>query len=172
MMETKKDKQHSHKGESHNTKDHSAQVRSHDDKQRVLFKLAMSATFHCLIGCGIGEVLGIIIANSVGMGMIDSMILAVVLGFVAGLTLGIIPLIKAGFSTLKAVKTVVFAEGLSIVVMEGFEVLTILMIPGVMEAQLTDVLFWISLIAALMVGFIAALPVNYLMIKKGVRHLH
>lgn len=170
-MEIKKDKHHSHKGES-KTEHHLTQAPDHDVKQKGLFKLAMSATFHCLIGCGIGEVLGIIIANSVGMDMIGSMILAVVLGFVAGLTLGIIPLIKAGFSTLKAAKTVVFAEGLSIVVMEGFEVLTLLMIPGVMEAQLTDVIFWISLVAALMVGFIAALPVNYLMIKKGVRHLH
>ena len=171
-METKKDKHHSHKSENHNTEDYLTQVRGYDDKQKGLFKLAMSATFHCLVGCGIGEVVGIIISTSVGMDMMSSMILAIVLGFVSGLVLGIIPLIKAGFPALKAVKTVVLAEGLSIAVMEGFEVLTLLMIPGVMEAQLTDVIFWISLIAALMVGFIAAFPVNYIMIKRGVRHLH
>ncbi|HVG40997.1 MAG TPA: DUF4396 domain-containing protein [Chitinophagaceae bacterium] len=135
-------------------------------------KLAISATLHCLVGCGIGEVVGMVIAAYFGMTMTASMVLAILLGFVFGFALGIIPLIKRGISFSRALKIVLVAEGLSIVVMETFEVLTQLFIPGVMEATLSDGIFWVGMIAALIVGFIAALPVNYYMIKRGVRHQH
>lgn len=146
---------------------------NHSDwnKQRT-FRLAISATFHCLIGCGIGEILGVIIGTAFGMDMISTMILAVILGFIGGLLLGILPLLRASFTFKKSLKTVIVAEGLSIVVMEAFEVLTQIVIPGVMEAGLTEPIFWYGMIAALAVGFLAALPVNYVMIKKGVRHQH
>lgn len=50
------------------------------------FKLAVSATLHCLVGCGIGEVLGMILGAYFGWGMIDTMIVAITLGFVFGFT--------------------------------------------------------------------------------------
>ena len=52
-----------------------------DHKSNLM--LAISATAHCLIGCGLGEVLGMIIGNALNMNMIDTTILSVVLGFVA-----------------------------------------------------------------------------------------
>ena len=106
------------------------------------------------------------------MNMFDTTILSVILGFIAGLSLGVLPLLKAKFTFRNALKTVLIAEGLSIAVMEAFEVMTQWMIPGVMEAHLTDWIFWVGMLAALVVGFIAALPVNYIMIKRGVRHQH
>lgn len=139
---------------------------------RSTFRLAVSATVHCLIGCGIGEVAGMVIATALGMSMISSMVLAVALGFVAGLALGVVPLLRAGFDFKKALKIVVVAEGLSIAVMEAFEVATQVMIPGVMEAGLASGLFWMGMGAGLAAGFVAALPVNYVMIRRGVRHLH
>lgn len=154
-----------HAGEN-KTKIHSA------GNNQNTFRLAVSATFHCLIGCGIGEVSGVIIGTAFGMDMISTMALAVILGFIGGLFLGILPLLRASFTFRNALKTVIVAEGLSIVVMEAFEVLTQIVIPGVMEAGLTEPIFWYGMIAALAVGFIAALPVNYVMIKKGVRHQH
>jgi hypothetical protein len=135
-------------------------------------KLAISATFHCLIGCGIGEIAGMVIAMWLGMGLMDSMILAIILGFIAGLALGIVPLFKAGFTMAEAFKTVIIAEGLSIAVMEAVEVWTQLSIPGVMEAGLTDGLFWLGMFLGLAAGFVAALPVNYVVIARGVRHQH
>lgn len=143
-----------------------------NEKMKSTFKLAISATLHCLIGCGIGEVLGVIIGTAFGLDMITTMVIAIILGFVGGLQLGVMPLLRASFTFKNALKTVVIAEGLSIVVMEAFEVLTQILIPGVMEAGLTEPIFWYGMIAALTVGFIAALPVNYVMIKKGVRHQH
>lgn len=66
----------------------------------------------------------------------------------------------------------ILAEGLSIAVMEAFEVWTQVMIPGVMEAGLADGIFWIGMVAGLAAGFVAALPVNYILIRRGVRHQH
>jgi hypothetical protein len=56
--------------------------------------------------------------------------------------------------------------------MEGFEVLTMIIVPGVMDAGILNFFFWIGMIGGLAVGFVAALPVNYVMIKRGVRHRH
>ncbi len=135
-------------------------------------KLALSATLHCLLGCGIGEIVGVIIGTYLGWSMMSTMILAIILGFVFGFALGIIPLLGKGFSVKDAFKIVFAAEFLSITVMEAFEAGTQLVLPGVMQAGLTDALFWAGMFAALIVGFIAAFPVNYYMIKRGVRHQH
>ena len=154
----------------HKTSD--STVKHSNERPQSTFRLAISATIHCLIGCGIGEFLGVIIGTAFGLDMITTMIIAIILGFIGGLLLGVLPLIRASFTFKNALKTVIIAEGLSIVVMEAFEVLTQILIPGVMEAGLTEPIFWYGMIAALAVGFIAALPVNYVMIKKGVRHQH
>ena len=156
---------HSNHHHSHSHHEENAKTASH-------FSLAISATLHCLLGCGIGEVVGMIVSTAMNISMMNATILSIILGFIAGLTLGVLPLIKAKFSYKNALKTVVIAEGLSIAVMEGFEVLTQWAIPGVMNAQLSDLIFWIGMLASLVVGFIAALPVNLMMIKKGFRHQH
>lgn len=136
------------------------------------FFLAVSATLHCLLGCGIGEVIGMIISAILLLSNFTSIILSIIIGFIAGLALGILPLKKRGFTTQQALKTVIIGEGISIAVMEAFEVLTQMMIPGVMDSHLNDLLFWIGMIVSLAVGFVAALPVNYIMVKKGIRHIH
>jgi len=135
-------------------------------------KLAFSATLHCLLGCGIGEVAGVVIGTALLMTIMNTMILAVGLGFVFGFILGIRPLLKAGFDLKRAFKTVFIAEGLSIAVMEATEVLIQVYTPGVMEAGLTSWIFWAGMLLAMTAGFIAAYPVNYYLIGKGVRHHH
>lgn len=136
------------------------------------FSLAFSATLHCLAGCGLGEVLGMIIAVLFGLDNHTSMILAIVLGIIGGFALGIIPLRRAGFHWKYALKQVFIAEGLSIAVMETFEVLVQVYTPGVMEAGLGDLIFWQGMLLGLIAGFIAAYPVNYIFVKKGIRHQH
>jgi len=135
-------------------------------------KLAFSATLHCLLGCGIGEVVGIIIGTFFGMSNVNTLILAVILGFVFGFVLGVRPLLKAGFDFKTAFKTVFIAEGLSIAVMEGTEVLVEIYTPGVMEAGLTHWIFWVGMLLAMTAGFMAAYPINYYLVGKGVRHQH
>jgi putative flippase GtrA len=135
-------------------------------------KLALHATWHCLMGCGLGEVLGMIIATGLAMSATNGIILAVSLGIIFGFTLGMRPLIKDGYSFKQAFKQVLVAEGLSIAFMETAEVLTEIYVPGVMEAKLNDGIFWLGMLLALIAGFIAAFPVNYIMIKKGFGHNH
>src|SRR5688572_6924750 len=163
--------QHHHNGHPHEHHGHSKM--NHDVKAESSdFKLAVSATLHCLLGCGIGEVAGMIIATAIGLNNLHSIILAVTLGFIAGFALGIIPLRRHGFTFNNAFKTVLITEGLSITVMEAFEVAAEVTIPGVMDAHLTDSIFWLGMMAALIAGFIAAFPVNYILVKRGVRHKH
>ncbi len=140
----------------------------HDGRVR----LATSATIHCLAGCGVGEVLGVIIGVAMGLTRVSTIVLAVSLGFVFGFALGLIPLFRAGYTTRAAFKQVLVAEGLSIAVMETFEVLVEVYTPGVMSSGLSSPIFWLGMGLALLAGFIAAWPVNYWLVGKGIRHVH
>jgi len=104
--------------------------------------------------------------------MTSATIISIAFGFIMGLALGILPLIRRNVTLSKALKIVIIGEGLSIIVMEAFELFTQMAIPGLMTAQLSDLLFWEGMIASLVIGFVAAFPVNYIMIKKGIRHQH
>ena len=56
----------------------------HDHEPVNNAKLAASATFHCLMGCGLGEVIGMVLATMIGLGNVQSITLAVILGYVIG----------------------------------------------------------------------------------------
>jgi Domain of unknown function (DUF4396) len=136
----------------------------------ALNRLAISATTHCLTGCGIGEVLGLAIATALGWGTVASIALAVVLAFVFGYALTLRPLLKSGIAFGAAAGLAFAADTLSITVMEIVDNAIILFIPGAMDAGLTDLLFWGSLAVALAVAFVAAFPVNRWLIARGRGH--
>ena len=115
---------------------------------------------------------GVIIGVALALSNVVTLVLAVVLGFVFGFALGLVPLVRAGFSYSRAIKQVLVAEGLSIVVMETAEVLVEVYTPGVMEAGLSSPVFWLGMLLALTVGFAAAYPVNYVLVGRGIRHQH
>jgi hypothetical protein len=135
-------------------------------------KMAISATWHCLLGCGLGEVAGMILATSIGLAATASIVLAVVCGIIGGFTLGMVPWMKHGLSFKEAAKKVLIIEGVSIAVMETAQVLTELFVPGVMKATITQPIFWLGMVLALIAGFVAALPVNFALVKQGIRHEH
>ncbi|HEX9654192.1 MAG TPA: DUF4396 domain-containing protein [bacterium] len=134
--------------------------------------LATSATLHCLLGCGLGEVGGMTIGTALSFSNLKTMVLAIVLGFVLGFAFGLVPLLRAHFTFRQAAKQVLIAEGLSIAVMETAEVLVQVYTPGVMESHLSDPIYWIGMVLALIAGFAAAFPVNFILVKRGVRHQH
>ena len=139
-------------------------------KDASLNRLAFSATAHCLTGCAIGEVLGIIIGTALGWGSFATIALAIVLAFFFGYSLTMLPLLRSGMA-LAAVLPLAFAsDTLSITVMEIVDNLVLLVIPGAMEAGLTSLLFWGSLAFALAVAFVAAFPVNRYLISRGKGH--
>ena len=113
-----------------------------------------------------------VIAMAMRLPNISAIVLTIVLGFVFGFGLGVIPLLRAGFKFDQALKQVLVAESLSIAVMEGVEVLVAINIPGAMDAPVTAPLFWFSLLIGLTAGFIAAYPVNYFFVARGIRHQH
>lgn len=134
-----------------------------------LRRISLIATLHCLIGCSIGEVLGMFLGTYFGLSNLLTIILAVLLAFIFGYSLTLIPLLK--HLNLKKALTVAFvSDTASISVMEIVDNGVMILIPGALHAHIDELLFWGSLIVALLVAFLFAFPVNYFLIKKGKGH--
>ena len=140
------------------------------DVQSSLNRVALSATVHCLTGCAIGEVLGMIIGTALGWGDWETIALAVVLAFLFGYSLTMIPLVRSGLALATVVPIALASDTVSIAVMEIVDNAIMLLIPGAMEAGLTNVLFWGSLAVALLIAGAAAFPVNRWLIVRGQGH--
>ena len=135
-----------------------------------LNRTAFQATIHCLTGCAIGEVLGLVVATALGWHDLPSILIAIVLAFVFGYGLTIQPLVAGGLPFSRAVRTALAADTASISVMELTDNAIVLAVPGAMAAGLTDGLFWGSLAFSLVVAFVVALPVNRWLIARGLGH--
>lgn len=137
---------------------------------RVSWSMAAQATLHCLTGCAIGEVLGMIVGTAFGWGNMPTMVLAIVLAFFFGYTLTLRGILKAGVDFKTAFKVALAADTLSIAVMEVIDNGVIALWPGAMDAHLSDALFWITLAISLLVAFVLTTPVNKWMIGRGKGH--
>jgi Domain of unknown function (DUF4396) len=135
-----------------------------------LNQLAFSATAHCLTGCAMGEVLGLVIATALGWGNAASIAIAIVLAFIFGYSFTLVPLVRAGIVLGTAIGLALAADTLSIAVMEIVDNTIILLWPGAMDAGLADLLFWGSLAVSLAIAFAAAFPVNRALIARGRGH--
>ncbi len=134
------------------------------------WRTAISATLHCLTGCAIGEVLGMVLATWWGWGDLASILLAVVLAFFFGYLLTFSGVRRAGLDVRSAVRTALAADTVSILVMEVVDNAFLLLVPGAMAAGLATGLFWWSLALALAVAFVLTVPVNRWMIERGLGH--
>lgn len=135
-----------------------------------LDRTALLATLHCLTGCGIGEVAGMVIGTALGWGNLETIALAVTLAFVFGYALTMLPLLKAGIPLRQAAGLALAADSASIAIMEIVDNAIMLAIPGAMDAGLDAPLFWGSLAAALAIAAVAAFPVNRWLIARGRGH--
>lgn len=181
--------QHSHheRGEQHGEHtDHSRRVdhgehaahpghadhTSHTDRHpgKTGWAMAAQATLHCLTGCAIGEILGMAIGTALGWGNMGTMVLAIVLAFFFGYTLTLRSIRKAGVDFRTALRVALAADTLSIAVMELIDNGVIALWPGVMDAALSDTLFWGALALSLGVAFVVTTPVNKWMIGRGKGH--
>jgi hypothetical protein len=149
----------------------SAHAHGHQPERRqALNALALSATVHCLTGCAIGEVLGMVLATWWGWGDVASIALAVALAFFFGYGLTSLPLLRSGLR-LRQVAPLAFAsDTASITTMEIVDNLFILIVPGAIAAGLGDTLFWWSLIVSLLVAGAIAFPLNRWLIARGKGH--
>ena len=134
------------------------------------WRMAISATVHCLTGCAIGEVLGMVLATWWGWADVPSILLAVVLAFFFGYLLTFTGVRRAGQDVRTAVRVAIAADTVSILVMEIVDNAFIVAVPGAMAASLAEALFWWSLALSLVIAFVVTVPVNRWMIGRGKGH--
>ena len=137
---------------------------------RALTNVAISATLHCLTGCAIGEILGMVIGTALGFSQWGTVALAVGLAFLFGYTLTSLPLLRAGFTIAAVIPIALAADTFSIAVMEIIDNAVMLAVPGAMESGVGSLIFWGALSFALAVAFVVALPVNRWLIGRGKGH--
>ncbi len=131
---------------------------------------AISATLHCLTGCAIGEVLGMVLATWWGWGNLASIALAVVLAFFFGYLLTYSSVRRHGVSPREGVRLALASDTISITSMEIIDNVLMLVIPGAMMAGILTGLFWLSLAISLVTAFVLTVPVNHWLISRGRGH--
>ncbi|MEU8377803.1 DUF4396 domain-containing protein [Streptosporangium sp. NPDC048865] len=160
------------------SRDHAGHEKPHDHDhhghaghaQKATWRTAASATLHCLTGCAIGEVLGMVIGTALGWPNVPTVVLAVALAFFFGYALTLAGLRRAGVDWHRALKLALAADTLSILVMEIVDNTVMIAVPGAMDAGLTSGLFWGALTFALLVAFLVTTPVNKWIIGRGGGH--
>jgi hypothetical protein len=162
--------QHGLVADQHDDQQQHDQHDHHDHHADGSWRTAVSATLHCLTGCAIGEVLGLVLATWWGWSNAPSIALAIALAFVFGYALTMLPVLRAGLPLRQALGVAFAADTLSITVMEVVDNAIVLLVPGAMAAGLLDGLFWASLVVALAIAFVATVPVNRAMIARGKGH--
>jgi uncharacterized protein DUF4396 len=135
-----------------------------------LNRLAISATTHCLTGCVIGEILGVFLGTAFGWGNLATIALAIGLAYLFGFGLTSLPLFKAGLSLAAIVPIALAADTVSITIMEVIDNLTVLVIPGAMDAGVDDALLYASVAAGFAIAYPFAFLANRYMLARGKGH--
>ena len=135
-----------------------------------LNRVAFSATVHCLTGCAIGEILGMIIGNALDLPAGGTVALSIALAFVFGYSFTSLPLLRAGMTLGAVIPLALASDTISITIMEIVDNSIMLLIPGAMDAGLDQFGFYAALALALLIAGAAAFPVNRWLIARGRGH--
>ncbi|MEU0059898.1 DUF4396 domain-containing protein [Streptomyces sp. NPDC006334] len=164
-----------HTGTAHDHTGLAADPHGGDDDGRAKgsgasWSTAAKATLHCLVGCAVGEILGMAVGTALLWGNVPTMILAIALAFVFGYSLTLFAVRRAGLDLRSAIKVALAADTVSIAVMELVDNAIVAVTPGAMDAQLSDGLFWSALLGGFAIAFLVTTPVNKWMIGRGKGH--
>lgn len=132
--------------------------------------MAVGATLHCLTGCSIGEIIGLLVGAAAGWSNLATTLLSIGLAFLFGYSLSALPLVRGGISVSSALGLVLAADTLSIATMEVADNLVMLVIPGALNAGLLNPIFWVSMAISLTIAFFVAWPVNRALLRRGKGH--
>src|SRR3954449_4716304 len=149
---------------------HDSMQATHGGAALAGWGMAARATLHCLTGCAIGEVLGMVIGTGLGLHNAATVVLSIALAFFFGYALTMRGVLRAGVSVREAFGIALAADTVSIAVMELMDNSFIVAVPGAMDAGLDSGLFWGSLAGSLVVAFVVTTPVNRWMIGRGKGH--
>jgi Domain of unknown function (DUF4396) len=138
--------------------------------ERSLTRQAIDATRHCLTGCAIGEILGVVIGTALGWHNLATIVLAIVLAFLFGYGLTMRSVLRSGLPFRRALGVAFASDTVSIGVMELVDNAVILVVPGAMAAGIASPLFWASLAVSLAIAFVVTVPVNRALIARGRGH--
>jgi hypothetical protein len=143
---------------------------THTQRSGTTWRAAAQATLHCLTGCAIGEVLGMVVGTSLGLHNAATVVLSIALAFLFGYGLTTRGVLRAGLPLKHALKVALAADTISIAVMELIDNTTVVAIPGAMNAGITSALFWGSLALSLALAFVVTTPVNRWLMSRGRGH--
>lgn len=131
------------------------------------------ATLHCLSGCVIGEVAGLMIAVTLGLAVWPTIILATSLAYLSGFTLGLRPVMQdQGKTFMQALKLIWVGEVISIGVMEIAMNASDYAMGGMQAPSVFSSIFWAGIAVAVPAGFLAAWPVNAWLLKRDLKSCH
>lgn len=134
-----------------------------DEKTRQ----AMHHTLHCLVGCGIGEIAGMLIASGFGWHRIGRLSLAILLAFTCGYALTYRGVRKQAVSSVEAMKITAATDTVSITSMEIIDNIIEFIIPNALVVTASSFRFWWGLALSLGIAAIVTVPVNRYMISRS-----
>ncbi|KOV96968.1 membrane protein [Streptomyces sp. NRRL B-1140] len=150
--------------------DHTAHEPEKQPHAPASWGTAVKATLHCLTGCAIGEILGMVIGTALGWGNVPTMVSAIGLAFLFGYSFTLFAVLRAGLGLRAAIRVALAADTVSIAVMELVDNAIIALTPGAVDAHLSEGLFWAALLGGFAVAFLITTPVNRWMIGRGRGH--
>jgi len=140
------------------------------DDGHGLTRAAVQATLHCLTGCAIGEVVGMVISSAWSWSAVPSIVVSVALAFFFGYALTLRGVLRAGVGLRRALRLALASDTVSIATMEVVDNAFLVVVPGALTAGLGDALFWWSLALSLAIAFVVTVPVNRFLIGRGRGH--
>jgi hypothetical protein len=133
-----------------------------------IWRRGWRSTAHCYSGCGMGEIVGLVLAvGIIGLGTWPTALVTFGFAFTFGLALTIGPLMADGMAPGAATKDALVSETASIVAMETVAIGTDIWLSG--GAGWGEVRFWSALLVSLTLGLAAAWPVNVALVAFGVK---
>jgi Domain of unknown function (DUF4396) len=147
---------------------------THEEFVAPLWKQSLGSTIHCVAGDATGIIVASVVTTAAGLPMWGDTIVEYVFGFAFGLLIfqALFMRDMLGGSYGRAVSSTVTAEWLSMnCVMAGMiPVMVILRTDFAGTTDIGSVRFWIVLSLAVLVGLLAAYPVNVWLVANHLKH--